>query len=94
MIKQSTALLAVSYDCSQLAELYLHHLLCVPHAPKQYWHIGLDMLHMKHQSMLQCMHTLESAGKSFGDKKLQDLSELGELVKSLCLPAGEANAHC
>ena len=48
--------------------------------PKVYQHAGLDMLHMKHQSMLQCMHTLESAGKGFGDKKLQDLSELGELV--------------
>ena len=29
------------------------------------------------QPMLQCMHTLEEAGKAFGNKKLQDLSELG-----------------
>lgn len=34
---------------------------------------------MKGQPMLQCMHDLEAAGRSFGAKKLRDLSELGEL---------------
>jgi len=42
---------------------------------------GLNMPHMKGQPMLQCMHTLEEAGKAFGTKKLQDLSELGKLMK-------------
>lgn len=34
---------------------------------------------MKGHSMLQCMHALEAAGKSFGAKKLQELPELGQL---------------
>ena len=33
--------------------------------------------------MLQCLHALEAAGKSFGAKKLRDLSELGELCITL-----------
>ncbi|KAL3155291.1 hypothetical protein ABBQ32_013075 [Trebouxia sp. C0010 RCD-2024] len=37
----------------------------------------LSMSSMKGHSMLQCMHALEAAGKSFGAKKLQELPELG-----------------
>ena len=32
--------------------------------------------------MLHCMHALEEAGKAFGTKKLQDLSQLGVLAKT------------
>lgn len=32
--------------------------------------------------MLHCMHALEEAGKAFGTKKLQDLTELGVLAKT------------
>lgn len=38
---------------------------------------GLDIQHMKGQPMLHSMQTLEEAGKAFGTKKLQDLSDLG-----------------
>lgn len=41
------------------------------------WFAGLSMPQMKGQPMLQCMHALEAAGKSFGAKKLQELPELG-----------------
>ena len=41
------------------------------------------MPQMKGQAMLQCMHALEAAGRSFGVKKLRDLSELGELCTTL-----------
>ena len=52
------------------------------------------MPQMKGQAMLQCMHALEAAGRTFGAKKLRDLSELGELHSALAAAISILQHNC
>ena len=47
--------------------------------------VGLNLNELKSQPMLQQMHQLEEAGRSFAKKKLSDISELG--AHQLCNPS-------